>query len=878
MKATHALWLLLLLQLAATVSASVKIVTLLTSDPAFERLIRALQKHRLIPFLNNSPSLTLFAPTNRAFQKWDAEGREVTREILLYHILPETVLTDQFKDGQLLETVLVKAGYLGDNNEGQRVPVAKQSWRPGRHSSWTVGDAEILKKDWVADNGAVQVVDRLLVPPEDIVETLKKHTDLQLLYDILDGAGLDELLKHHRPFTVFAPTKNALDKLNPVQIQYLRHPQGKDDLDITIQHHVHAGVLYKENFAHGTTGVSTLEGQDLMVLNVDDKFMVDNAEIIRKDILASNGVIHAVSRPLLPSALIWTAAKYLIGSNATRFVTAMRDANLGQYIDDPNASFTIFATRDDDDTDSFWSLQNKQSENTRDLLKYHIVRGRITPDDLKDGQLFATELSTTALNDGAQRSKLTIQQSRRQKSLYLNGIKIIGEPLQVGKSMIYFIAKPLELPPKLVKLIKADEKMSVFASALKETGLDHRLSDARGVTVFAPDNAAWESLGVVTNYLMNASSVGKLEQVAMYTAGLRVLYSSDIKQGRTTLMTSASETLFLEKTNNDEIYVGEGRLDQHAQVGGRVVQRDILVDSGVVHKVSSVALPPSLEITLYNVLQGAGAYTFLRAFESANITSILKEWDQDYTIFAPSDQAFEEAGLKGALNDRDFVALLVRLHVVPGKIIRLEEDIDVDEASLLNDDAKLSFRDIHGDGKKFGVRVKGARSKKEARIVAFGKGHPARPTDDNGAHSKLGLKRQFLQEPHAISSFDREGEHEPQHGGIVYVIDRVLLPSDVSRLSQAWIYICMVMLALVVALGLCLLTAAGVHALVQEIRQIEGYQQVPQDEEAAATVADGTAVTADTVATEGHENDTAATNTNAPPDATAATNEERSTQ
>ncbi|KAG0250979.1 hypothetical protein DFQ27_009116, partial [Actinomortierella ambigua] len=169
MKAVRAAaWLFLALPLATTVFASVKIVDLLNTDPAFNRLVAALQKHRLIPVVNGHATVTLFAPTNNAFQKWDAEGRTVTREMLLYHILPMTVLTDRFKDGQLLETMLVKAGYLGDHNEGQRVAVAKHSWRPGRHSPWVIGDAELLKKDWVCDNGVVQVVDRLLVPPEDI--------------------------------------------------------------------------------------------------------------------------------------------------------------------------------------------------------------------------------------------------------------------------------------------------------------------------------------------------------------------------------------------------------------------------------------------------------------------------------------------------------------------------------------------------------------------------------------------------------------------------------------------------------------------------------------------------------------------------------------
>lgn len=68
----------------------------------------------------------------------------------------------------LLETSLVREGYLGDNHEGQLVAVTKQSWRPGRRNRLLVGGSELIKMDWIADNGVVHVIDRFLVPPVDL--------------------------------------------------------------------------------------------------------------------------------------------------------------------------------------------------------------------------------------------------------------------------------------------------------------------------------------------------------------------------------------------------------------------------------------------------------------------------------------------------------------------------------------------------------------------------------------------------------------------------------------------------------------------------------------------------------------------------------------
>ncbi|KAF9925309.1 hypothetical protein BGZ67_008775 [Mortierella alpina] len=295
----------------------------------------------------------------------------------------------------LLETLLVRFGYLGDDGEGQLVAVSKPSWRPGKRGHLFVGDAELLQKDWKADNSVVHVVDRLMIPPGDIVDTLQKHEELSALYNIIRNAGLDDFLRQHRPFTLFAPTADALKKLNPIQVRYLQHEQGLKDLETTVQHHIHTGTLYRQDIQPGSSSVSTVEGQELMV-SLDDKIMVDNAMVERTDILAANGVIHTVSRPLLPSALAWTAAKYLIGMNATKFVEGLRQAGMSRYIDDPEASYTIFAPQDES-SESSGSLGAYGEVN--EALQYHVVPGRKLYPSLYDGlrqALTAREATATA--------------------------------------------------------------------------------------------------------------------------------------------------------------------------------------------------------------------------------------------------------------------------------------------------------------------------------------------------------------------------------------------------------------------------------------------------------------------------------------------------
>lgn len=254
-----------------------------------------------------------------------------------------------------------------------------------------------------------------------VVDTMLAHPELKDLYNIVHDSGLDALLRRHQPFTLFAPSSNALDKISQVQRRYLGHPEGHVDLKITIQHHIHQGVLYQEDVQDGSSGISTLEGQELATSLEDGHWMVDNSEVQRADVLASNGAIHIVSRPLLPSSLVWTPAKYLIGLNSTKFVKRLRQVGLSHYIDDPEASYTIFAPQDSESDSTF-------EDADVDVLLYHIVPGRKQVFNFQDGQLLETELVTDELNGRAQRSKISIRQDRRRSVVAINGAEIEGAP------------------------------------------------------------------------------------------------------------------------------------------------------------------------------------------------------------------------------------------------------------------------------------------------------------------------------------------------------------------------------------------------------------------------------------------------------------------
>lgn len=141
------------------------IIDVLSEDPQFEKLIQHLQFNRLIPRINSLEAGTLFAPVNDAFDKFG--GKEITKDLLLYHLLPVGMTGQDFYHGQLLESLYVRPGLLGStDNPGQRIKITKDG-KPGKgRGKVYINVAEIIKKDVFVNNQTyIQVIDRVLDPP-----------------------------------------------------------------------------------------------------------------------------------------------------------------------------------------------------------------------------------------------------------------------------------------------------------------------------------------------------------------------------------------------------------------------------------------------------------------------------------------------------------------------------------------------------------------------------------------------------------------------------------------------------------------------------------------------------------------------------------------
>lgn len=136
---------------------------------------------------------------------------------------------------------------------------------------------------------------------KDIVDTAVAAGSFNTLAAALKAAGLVDTLKGDGPFTVFAPTDEAFAKLPAGTVDSLLQPENKDKLIAVLTYHVVAGKVLAKDVVK-LTSAKTVNGQSVAVKVDGGSVMVDNAKVVKTDIVASNGVIHVIDSVILPKS------------------------------------------------------------------------------------------------------------------------------------------------------------------------------------------------------------------------------------------------------------------------------------------------------------------------------------------------------------------------------------------------------------------------------------------------------------------------------------------------------------------------------------------------------------------------------------------------
>ena len=271
-----------------------------------------------------------------------------------------------------------------------------------------------------------------------IVETAIEAGNFNTLVTAVKAAGLVETLNGQDEFTVFAPTDSAFENVDPAVLESLLQPENKTRLQQVLTYHVLPGRVTARQ-AYDLTEASSVNGQRLTLDLKNTPLRINDAQITLTDIPCSNGVIHVIDAVLLPNQSTVLANAFQAGNFST-LLTAIGIANLNDALNS-SGPFTVFAPTDD----AFAALpagtvdQLLQPENRDqliDLLKYHVVPGRIYADmAVKAGR--AKTLSGSTINIGVSAEGLNVNQA-----------KVLAKNLEATNGVIHVVDQVL-MPSKM---------------------------------------------------------------------------------------------------------------------------------------------------------------------------------------------------------------------------------------------------------------------------------------------------------------------------------------------------------------------------------------------------------------------------------------------
>jgi uncharacterized surface protein with fasciclin (FAS1) repeats len=267
------------------------IVETASANDDFETLVTAVVAAGLDGTLSDeSADFTVFAPSDDAFAALDpvfltdlVENDTATlTSILTYHVISSNVMSTDLSDGMRVETVNGK--YITIKIEDGNV---------------YVDDAMVSSVDIECSNGVIHVLDAVIVPKDNIVETAIANDDFETLVTAVVAAGLDGTLSDESAdFTVFAPTDDAFAALDPV---FLTDLVENDTATLTsiLTYHVISSNVMSTDLSDGMN-VATVEGSTIDITIEDGKVFINDAQVILVDIECSNGVIHVIDQVIVP--------------------------------------------------------------------------------------------------------------------------------------------------------------------------------------------------------------------------------------------------------------------------------------------------------------------------------------------------------------------------------------------------------------------------------------------------------------------------------------------------------------------------------------------------------------------------------------------------
>jgi len=141
----------------------------------------------------------------------------------------------------------------------------------------------------------------------NLVDTAAANGSFKTFGKAIERAGMSDTLRGTGPFTVFAPTDAAFDKLPAGRLENLFKPENKGELVSLLNYHILTGRKVVADIGKWAVA-KTINGQSAPIKLTSDRVSIDGAMVTSADIASSNGVIHAIDKVNIPTPTVDAAA------------------------------------------------------------------------------------------------------------------------------------------------------------------------------------------------------------------------------------------------------------------------------------------------------------------------------------------------------------------------------------------------------------------------------------------------------------------------------------------------------------------------------------------------------------------------------------------
>ena len=635
-----ALLMLSAVPLNASADENDDIPTNASSTGVHDSLVAALAHADLVTTLQGDGPFTVFAPTDDAFAAagidlttFDTDEENATlTDILLYHVYSGAVNAADVTDG-LTVTML--------NGDEASFTVTDDAVM--------IGDATVTTADVQSSNGVIHVIDKVLMPPADLVDipTVASDTGIHTaLVAALSKADLVTTLQGVGPFTVFAPTDQAFTDAG-IDLDAFTTDEDIAVLADILLYHVYSGSVMADMVTDGMV-VTMVNGDDAsFTVSTDGTVMIGDATVTSADVMASNGVIHVIDKVLMPPTEVDPDIPTVASGTGvhTALVAAVVQAGLLETLQG-DGPFTLFAPTDDAFVDAGIDLSDFETEEglatLTDILLYHVALGAVTSDMLSDGMVVnmvnEDGVTFTINSDGVMVNDATVTmadvaasngvihvidkvlmpppageicynmnthtivagatQSECDAYMYVEDYEMNGESItgcyngvtHAVSDVSQEICESYMWTPavNIVNTASGTTIHNSLVAAITQAGLFTTLNGNDEYTVFAPTDEAFAAAGIDLDALDTPEGKEILANILLYHVVPGKIMSTDLADGQSNVTTANGDTLLIYVSDVLGVMVGDGL--------AMVTLADVPASNGVIHVIDKVLMPPADQV------------------------------------------------------------------------------------------------------------------------------------------------------------------------------------------------------------------------------------------------------------------------------------------